>query len=327
MQDAVATAPLCVAIVNYRTPQLTLDCLASLAIERQFYPNLNVVVVDNASGDDSAEILAQGIAAHQWQTWVSFQPLSVNGGFGAGNNWIIRQTLQETDPPEYILLLNPDTVLRPQAIAPLVQFLETHPQVGIAGSRLEDPDGTPQCSAFRFPSCWNELDQGLRWGPVSRLLQHHCIVLPIGDQPCAADWLAGASLLIRRSVFEAIGLFDEAYFLYFEEVDLCHRAQQAGWECWYVPNSRVVHLVGQSSGITDTKRQPQRRPQYWFNSRRRYFLKFHGWSYAAATDLLWMVGFGLWCIRRQLQRKPNADPPQFLQDFFWNSVWVKGDQP
>jgi N-acetylglucosaminyl-diphospho-decaprenol L-rhamnosyltransferase len=315
-----------IVIVNYRTAPLVLDCLSSLAQERQHYSDLKVTVVENASGDGSVEALQQGISAHQWQDWVHLEALSHNGGFGAGNNVVLRQVLSLASPPEYILLLNPDTRVLPGAIAPLIQFLEDHPQVGLVGSRLEDSDGTPQFSAFRFLSFWSELDQGLRLGPVSRLLKHQVVTLPLAEEPFHADWLAGASLMIRREVLESVGLFDEAYFLYFEEVDFCRRAKQAGWDCWYVPQSRVVHLVGQSTGVTDSKCQLQRRPQYWFDSRRRYFLKHHRWTYAASTDLAWMVGFSLWQLRRWIQGRPEIDPPHLLQDFFRNSLWGRGNR-
>jgi N-acetylglucosaminyl-diphospho-decaprenol L-rhamnosyltransferase len=314
-----------VVIVNYRTAQLTLDCLATLSLE-QAALDMTVAVIDNNSEDDSVERLSQGIAACQWQSWVSLLPLPRNGGFSMGNNVAIRQALDSPNPPDYVLLLNPDTLVRPGAIVALVEFLDTHPQVGLAGSRLEDPDDTPQFSAFRFPSFWNEFDQGLRIGLISQFLQQQLVTLPISESPCPADWLAGASLMVRREVFESAGLLDEDYFLYFEEVDFCRRAKQAGWDSWYVPQSRVVHLVGQSSGVTDMKRSPQRRPQYWFNSRRRYFLKHHGWAYTALTDLGWMAGFALWRMRRIVQQKPDSDPPNFLQDFFRNSVWIKGSQ-
>jgi N-acetylglucosaminyl-diphospho-decaprenol L-rhamnosyltransferase len=313
-----------VVIVNYRTASLALDCLRSLSAERSHYPEMQVVVVDNASGDGSIEVLNQGITDHQWQSWVRLEPLPHNEGFGSGNNTVFRQALAATEPPDYIWLLNPDARVRSHAIAPLVQFLDEHPQVGLVGSRLEDPDGTQQFSAFRFLSFWTEFDQGLRLGPISQLLRNQIVTLPLTDTPCPADWLAGASLMVRREVLESSGLFDEEYFLYFEEVDFCRRAKAAGWDCWYVPQSRVVHLVGQSSGVTDTKRPPKRMPQYWFDSRRRYFLKHHGAFYAAMTDLAWMTGFACWRVRRWVANKPDPDPPAFLQDFFQNSIWIKG---
>jgi N-acetylglucosaminyl-diphospho-decaprenol L-rhamnosyltransferase len=312
-----------VVIVNYQTASLTLDGLASLVAEYQRGLEMRVVVVDNASGDDSLAVLQQGLTALQNPVWIQVEAMPKNGGFAYGNNVVLRQAMAANAPPDYILLLNPDAAVREGAIAPLIQFLDDHPQVGLVGSRLEDPDGTPQTSAFRFPSIWSELDHGLRLGVVSRLIQHRRLAMPLVMEPCLSDWLAGASLMIRREVLSSAGLFDEDYFLYFEEVDFCHRAQQAGWECWYVPESRVVHLVGQSTGVTDTRRSPQRMPQYWFESRRRYFLKFHGAFYTALADLLWMTGFALWRLRRWVFSKPDSDPPYFLWDFFRNSLWAK----
>lgn len=312
-----------VVIVNYQTASLTLDGLVSLVAEYQRGLEMRVVVVDNASGDDSLAVLQQGLTLLQNPDWIQVEAMPRNGGFAYGNNVVLRQAMAANAPPDYILLLNPDAAVREGAIAPLIQFLDDHPKVGLVGSRLEEPDGTPQTSAFRFPSVWSELDHGLRLGVVSRLIQHRRLAMPIVMEPCLSDWLAGASLMIRREVLSSAGLFDEDYFLYFEEVDFCHRAQQAGWECWYVPESRVVHLVGQSTGVTDTRRSPQRMPQYWFESRRRYFLKFHGVFYTALADLLWMTGFALWRLRRWVFSKPDSDPPYFLWDFFRNSLWAK----
>jgi N-acetylglucosaminyl-diphospho-decaprenol L-rhamnosyltransferase len=317
------TLRLWVVIVNYKTASLTLNSLASLLLEHRCGIEMRVIVVDNASEDDSLTVLQEGLKKFQNPSWIEVTAMPRNGGFAYGNNIVLQQAMEVRCPPDYILLLNPDAALREGAIAPLMQFLDEHPQAGLVGSRLEDPDGTPQTSAFRFPSIWSELDHGLRLGAISRLIRHRGLALPIVTEPCLSDWLAGASLMIRREVLSSAGLFDEDYFLYFEEVDFCHRVQQAGWECWYVPESRVVHLVGQSTGITDTRRVPQRMPQYWFESRRRYFLKFHGQIYAALADLLWMIGFALWRMRRWIFSKPDTDPPYFLWDFWRNSMFAK----
>lgn len=315
---------LIVVIVNYRTPGLTIDCLHSLVSEVQAIPGTRVVVTDNASGDDSVEKIGSAIETEGWGDWVTFMPLERNGGFAYGNNAAIRPVMQSTNPPPYFLLLNPDTIVRPRGLQELVGFMDKHPEVGIAGSRLEDPDGTPQHSAFRFHSVFSELDYGLRLGVVSKLLAKWWVAPPVSDQNCQTDWVAGASMIVRREVFEAAGLMDEDYFMYYEEMDFCLQANKAGWSCWYVPESRVVHLVGQSSGVTDTKRAPKRLPQYWFDSRRRYFLKNYGWLYTAVADASWASGFALWRLRRLVQNKPDSDPPQALSDFLRNSVFLKG---
>ena len=316
--------PLLVVIVNYRTPSLTIDSLRSLVSEVQALPGTRVVVTDNNSGDGSVEKIGAAIETEGWGEWASLMPLELNGGFAYGNNAAIRPALHSTNPPPYILLLNPDTIVRPRALQVLVDFMNKHPDVGIAGSRLEDPDETPQRSAFRFHTAFSELDFGLRLGIVSKLLSKWVVAPPVSDETYQTDWVAGASMIIRREVFEAAGLMDEDYFMYSEGMDFCLQAKKAGWSCWYVPESRVVHLVGQSSGVTDTKRPPKRLPQYLFDSRRRYFIKNYGWLYAALADHAWASGFALWRLRRVIQRKPDNDPPKVFGDFLRNSVLFRG---
>lgn len=314
---------LAIIILNYRTPKLTVDCLHSLVEEVTSLPDIRVIVVDNASNDGSVEIIQTAVTTENWN-WVTVLPLDHNGGYAAGNNAAIRSLLASDQPPNYVLLLNPDTVVHPGAVSALVNFMDKHPQVGIAGSRLEDPDGTPQRSAFRFPSVLSELNDGLRLGVVTQLLSKWIVAPPVSEVACQTDWVAGASMIVRHQVFDTIGLMDEKYFLYYEEVDFCLAAHRAGWICWYVPESRVIHFVGQSSGITDTKQKPKRRPAYWFDSRRRFFVKNYGWAYAVLTELVWASSFAAWRLRRVIQRKPDDDPPNFLQDFLLNSVLMKG---
>ncbi len=317
---------LLVVIVNFRTPDLAIDCLASL--DGQVLPALGdrAVVVDNASGDGSAERIGQAIADRGWGAWTSVLASPTNGGFAAGNNHAIRPALASDDPPEYVHLLNSDTIVRPGAVDALVGFLADHSQVGIVGSRLEDPDGTPQHSRYRFPGILSELEETVRLGLVTRLLKSKMAVIPIVDQPHAIDWVCGGSMMIRRAVFDDVGLLDEAYFMYYEETDFALAARKHGWESWYVPASHVVHLVGRSSGVTVRDRRPARTPPYWFASRRRYFVKNHGRSYAAAVDFASLVGFSLWRLRRAIQRKPDPDPPRSLTDRVRHSVFFKGFQ-
>lgn len=295
-----------VIVVNYRTAELAVGCLRSLAgeaVER-------VVVVDNASGDGSAESLRDACRA----CGAEFLPLAVNGGFAAGNNAALRPILASPDPPDYVLLLNPDTVVRPGAVAALADFLETHPHAGVAGSRLEDSDGTPQRSAFRFPSVAGEFENGVRLGIVSKLLARHVVAPPPRDDAHCCDWVSGASLMVRREVFAQVGLLDEGYFLYYEEVDFCRRAAAAGWQCWHVPASRVVHLVSASTGL-DGSGPKRRTPDYWFASRRRYWSKHFRRRDALLADALWAAGRATWRLRRPLQRKADTDAPHLLTDF------------
>ena len=281
-------------------------------------------MVENASGDNSAEVLAAAIVENGWGSWAELTVAPRNGGFAAGNNVAIAPALASDSPPDLVWLLNPDTIVRPGALRELIEFLERRPDVGLAGSRLEERDATPLQSAFRFPTVLGELEGGLRIGAVSKLLERHVSAPPVADHECRVDWVAGASLMVRRAVFDAIGLLDEGYFMYFEEVDFCLKAARAGWPCWYVPSSRVVHLVGQSSGVTRTGEERKRRPRYWFEARKRFYLTNHGRAKALAADVTHTLAFAAYRLRRLVQRKPDQDPRWMLWDFIrYNFLPVK----
>ena len=318
---------LLIVIVNYKSADLTIDCLRSLEPEltdMQGVRGAKVVVTDNKSPDESVRQLQTAVLEHQWSSWVTIQPLERNGGFAFGNNEALIPALDGRHPPEFVLLLNPDTVIRPGAIKALLEFMKDNPKVGIAGSRLEDPDGTPQRSAFRFHSIAGEFERGIRMGSVTKLLAGKMIAPPQADVTGPCDWVAGASMIIRREVFKDSGLMDPLYFMYFEEVDFCLTAARKGWPCWYVPASRVVHLVGAVSQLSDNRKHRSRRPAYWFESRRRYFVKNHGRLYAALADLAYLAAHTAWRLRRWVQRKEDTDPPKLLTDSIAHSVFVRG---
>jgi GT2 family glycosyltransferase len=316
---------LLIVIVNYRTAGLTLDCLRSLEPEvKSLAAVARVVVTDNASPDDSVDQLQRAVAEHQWSDWVTIQPLPSNGGFAYGNNEAIRPALASADPPRSVLLLNPDTIVRPGALGALLTFLDSHPAAGLVGPALEGPDGARVHSAFRFHSALSELESGMRLGLASRLLARRSVLLPMTDGPHQADWVSGACLLVRREVFESIGLLDEGYFMYYEETDLCLRARREGWECWCVPQARVAHLEGMSAEGIGPPPSARRRPAYWFSSRRRYFLKNLGRAHTIAADLAWSSGFATFRVRQFLQRKPDHDHRLLLWDFIRHNFLSAG---
>jgi len=314
-EPAISSPSVLIVIVNYRTPHLVIDCLRSLAGEVAANPSLQirVVVADGCSQDDSVPLIEAAIAAQSWDHWASLVALEVNGGFSYGNNAVIRPALQSSNPPDYIWLLNPDTVVLPGALAPLVAFLETHPQAGFVGSRLENEQGVVEGSAFRYPSVLGELESGARLGLLSRLLKRWIVSPPAPSSLSQCDWVSGASLMVRRQVFEQIGLLDESFFLYFEEVDLCRRGRQAGWLTFYVPQSRVLHYAGKSTGVTGSNER--RRPPYWLQARRHYFMKHLGRWGTLTADLAWALGFLSYRIRERLQGKRPRAPSHSLRDF------------
>lgn len=327
-----ASSGLLIVIVNYRTARLTVSCLRSLEPEVRPTPGVRVVVVENASGEES--VLREAIVANGWGDWVTLEVAARNGGFGAGNNVAIRAALGSAAPPRLVLLLNADTEVRPNAIRILLEFMDDHPEVGIAGSGIENPDGSDWPFAFRFITPCNQLLNGLRLGVLDRWFSNSVVPCRMDqDRPAPVDWVAGCSMIVRREVFEAIGLLDEGYFLYFDETDFCLRAHRAGWPCWYVPQSRVMHIGGQSTGLeglggakqsSDSPKRPARVPSYWFESRRRYFVKNFGRTGAMVADLAFGFGYGCWRLRRRLQRKPDLDPPHMLADFWRHSVLASG---
>lgn len=285
---------------------------------------LHVELVDNASPDDSFDVLDSFLRESGFESWVHLTRAPRNGGFSYGNNIGIELARKALPNAKYLLLLNPDIVVQHLAFLPMIDFLDRNPNVGIVGSRLEELDGMPQISAFRFPTFWSEVDAGLRFGFVSNLLSKHLVAPPVRTESHRTDWVAGASMLVRTDVLDDVGLLDEHFFMYYEEVDFCRRAALAGWECWYVPESRVVHLVGQASGINSADKKPKQRPSYVHESRRRYFQKHHGRLYAILADLAWLTSYPLWRLRRFIQRKPDTDPPQLWWDTLRHSSLFHG---
>jgi GT2 family glycosyltransferase len=313
---------LLVVILNYNVTDLTLDCLRSLAPRIGEVPGTRVALVENGSGGDAAERLRTAIAENGWGAWVELTAVHPNRGFTGGNNIALRAALAWDDPPEYFLLLNADTLVLDDALRALVDLMDRTPRAGIAGSKLLNPQGVTQGSPFRHHSVASEFDRSLRLGVVSRLLRRWLVVPPTPASAARAEWVAGASMILRRTMLEEIGLLDEGLYTYFDDCDLCLRAERAGWETWYEPISRVIHIEGASTGIV--QRVVKRRPPYWFQARRRYFLKNRGPLYTALVDAAFVSGFVLWRVHRRLRGLPDEDPPHLLADFVRNSVFRTG---
>jgi N-acetylglucosaminyl-diphospho-decaprenol L-rhamnosyltransferase len=319
-----------VIIVNYKVGDLVVDCLRSLQNEvfEQGEQVAEVLVVDNQSGDDSVAVMRQAIEANRWQSWARVVESPVNGGFAYGNNVALRDAKARGARYEHVWFLNPDTVARPGALRELTKFLDAHPKVGLVGSRVEEDDGgTVWPYAFRFHSILGELEAAMQLGVVTKLLSRFATAMKMGNEPRQVQWLSGCTFAVRGKVFDDVGLMDEEFFLYYEETDFCKRAHLAGWDCWYVPASRVYHISGRSTGVSGEGSSARRLPAYWFESRRRYFMKHHGRAYTVAADIAWVIGFSIWRLRRKLQRKPDMDPPQYRKDFIRHSAIFNGDIP
>lgn len=294
-------------ILNWRTAEMTLK--SADAAERAMEGIAGgIVVVDNDSGDGSFERMSEALRDRPRFRVVQS---GRNGGFGAGNNIGIRLGLPGGVRPDYIYILNSDAFPAPDAIRLLMEYLERHPKVGLAGSYIHGPDGDPHSTCFRFPSAASEFEAAALTGPVSRLLAKRTVRMALPEISGQVDWLAGASLMIREGVVRSVGTFDEAFFLYFEETDLCRRAAEAGWPTHYVRESRVEHIGSVSTGMKAWTRVPG----YWFDSRWLYYRKAGGTGRAIGVTLAYLAGAMIRQARRVVQRGvTTGGPPHFLRD-------------
>lgn len=236
---------LAIVIVSYNTRELTRDCLQSVyeALDSSDL-GAEVWVVDNDSSDGSAEMVR--CAFPQARLLVSQENL----GFARGNNLAIQHMAEAPDPPEYLLLLNSDTRVSPDALPRMVRFLDHYGNVGIVGPQLCYGDGSFQHGAFRFPNLWMTLFDF--WPLHHRLLEsrlngRYSRSLYKRGRPFPVDHPLGAALMIRWETLEQIGPLDPDFFMYCEEIDWCIRAKAVSWKVYCLPEAHVVHLGGQSS--------------------------------------------------------------------------------
>ena len=230
---------------------------------------MDVTVVDNASGDGSAEMVSQEFP------WVRLIRNECNTGFGQAHNQAMRSAVGR-----YFLVLNSDATPMPGALRAMISFLDGHPRVAVAGPRLRYPDGSVQPSRRRFPTLatlFLESTQLQRLSPDNAVLRRYYVADRSDDEPQEVDWLVGACLCVRASAAADVGLFDERFFMYSEELDWCRRFRAAGWGVAYVPSAEVVHLEGASSRLDLSARD-----RLFQASKLQYAAKWHGAGAARA---------------------------------------------
>jgi N-acetylglucosaminyl-diphospho-decaprenol L-rhamnosyltransferase len=253
---------LSVSVVSYRTLALLRQCLSALERDRAQI-DMDVTVVDNASGDGSAEMVAEQFP------WLRLIRNDHNRGFGAAHNQALRIA-----SGRYVLILNSDATPAPGASSTLIGFLDAHPSVAVAGPRLRYPDGRVQPSRRRFPTLATlllESTQLQRFFPDNAVLRRYYVADRSDDAAQEVDWLAGACLCVRASAIGQVGMFDERFFMYSEELDWCRRFRAAGWGVAYVPQAEVVHLEGASARLDLSARD-----RLFQTSKLQYAAKWHG---------------------------------------------------
>jgi GT2 family glycosyltransferase len=278
-------------IVNHNTREHLRACLLSLQGEQP----AQTVVVDNASTDGSAEMVA-----------AEFPLVDLiragNEGFGAGANRGVRAARHR-----HVLLLNSDTRVRPGALAALNEYLDRRPQVGLAGPRLVNPDGSLQPSIYPNPGPLAEL---MRWTSLARVatlapsIRRAYLLDHPHDREVEVGWLVGAALAVRKGAFDQVGGFDEDFFMYSEEVDLAYRMQLAGWSVRFTPAAEVVHIGGASTAAYRAEMMAQ-----LYGSMARFYRKHYGARDRALLRaiLTYIMVRNVARDRLRLRREPAAE--------------------
>lgn len=312
---------LAVVIVSYNTRKLIRRCLESL---RAFPPRtpLDVLVADNASRDGSVEMLQEEFP------WVRVLANKRNLGYSAAVNLGLEHTTTD-----YVLVLNPDIVVREGSLDTLIDFMDANPEAGIGAAKLLNTDGTLQytCRGFYTPATLF-----MRRTPLGKLFPNHGIIrrhLMLDYDhaaPAVVDWVIGACMMVRRTAADAVGGMDERFFLYFEDVDWCFRMGRQGWKVWYVPQAEMVHEHRRESA------KPKLSRSLWahLGSMLRYYEKWNRWAYVAkryrevakvsvfvladliATNLAFLSAYGV----RVLFRDVFHNPLYTLENY--DSFWV-----
>lgn len=290
-----AEVDLSILIVSWNVAPLLRRCLQSIAqqsepmaegsLRRLTSPaalaaTLEVIVVDNASADDTVAVVAAEFP------WVHLLANAANAGFTRANNQAFAASRGAA-----ALFLNPDTEVLPDALGTLLAYLRDHPDVGALGPRLRYPNGSTQSSRRRFPTLGTALFESTlleQWWPHNPLARAYRLEDVPDDRPQEVDWLVGACLLVPRRVMAQVGPWDEGFFMYSEELDLCRRIRAAGWRVVYVPQAEVIHYEGKSSEQVVAARHMR-----FQSSKVRYFAKYHG-RLAAEGLRLFLLATYVW---------------------------------
>lgn len=270
-----------IIIVSWNTKALLQQCLESLLQDIGLeYSNL-VFVVDNNSSDASAEMVRSKFPT------VNLIANKDNLGFGKANNQVLRQLTTQ-----YVFLLNPDTKILPGSIKKLIEFADQHPRAGIVAPQLLNEDLTIQRSCRTFPSLPNmfyELSGLSKLFPKIKTFRNYKMLDFDHQTARQVDQPEGAGLLIRKAVLDEVGVFDEKFFMLFEEVDLCYRIKKAGWDIWFYPESKITHYYGQSIKQVKAKMiisSHKGMYHYWSKHHQR-------WYQIIFKPFLWL---GLWLL-------------------------------
>lgn len=220
---------LSVIIVSFNTCKLLKNCLAS-------FKGAEAVVVDNASTDDSIQMVKKEFPE------VKLLKNKKNLGFARAVNQGIKAASKD-----YLFLLNPDTEVKPNSLEKLVNFVQKNPHAGVVGARLLNPDGSIQPSVYHLPTIWRAIKE--YWFGQKGAYEKY---IPESDSAIEVEAVTGAAMLIPKTTIEKVGLLDERFFMYFEDLDYCRRVLKAGLKVFYLPKAEIIHQHGVSGPSTQT---------------------------------------------------------------------------
>lgn len=305
-----------VSVINYKTADLTIQCTQSV-LDCLGGVDGHVVIVDNRSDDGSVERISTWITKNDHGDRVHLVQSATNSGFSGGHN----QGMGAMSA-EYYLILNSDAVLLPGFIDQILSAADAEPAMGFFSPRIDYDDGGQQISCFRFMSPLSELIRGAESRPVAQLLAHRRVALEMPPEPDQVEWASFACILLRAKMTRQLGPMDEGYFLYFEDVEYCWRARQAGWRIRYVPQARAIHFRGGSGPVKSLAKAKKRLPAYYYASRTRVLYQMYGTGGLLLANLTWFFGRAIALMRVLAGKKV---PPSNQQEY--RDIWINFFSP
>ena len=286
-----------IVVLNYRTADLTIQCLDSLVQETQEEIAVEIVVVDNDSGDKSLTDIQAWIEGNGLTGKIRVLGAEANRGFSNGNNLGIA-----AEKASFYLLINSDALLQSGALKELLGTFANAEDIGLVSPRLISADKTEQQSCFRFASPLSELVRAAGTSFVTRAASRHVVALENQKNLTYPEWTSFACVMIRKDVFEEIGHLDEGFFMYFEDAEFCWRAAASGWRTANNPAAKAIHLRGQSSSVKARQKSKWRMPKYYYESRTRFFFKLYGYTGLVFANLCWTAGWFIANFRSVVQK-------------------------
>lgn len=301
---------LTVILVNYRTPDLTIE--AAKSILPQLIGASSLVIVDNASGDESLDKLQSFARGWDDPHKTVVVASATNSGFSAGNNQGFKAR-----PAKWFLLMNSDAIARPGAVAAMTEIATLNAGCGAVTPSLVDHQGILQTSRFRSHSPITELVDGAETGPVTKFFSNGDVAISTDDWETAPDWVSFAAVLISNEVIQKIGPMDESFFLYYEDCDFCRRVLSAGYKIMAAPDAVFAHEAGGTTGVQGKIDDGARLPEYYYVSRNRYYRKYYGPLGPVWANLFWYLGRMIAHLRGVAGR-PAPQTPHGR----WRDIWI-----